>query len=409
MKVIKHLFLFLLISISARAQSLSVPELIDHALKNNPVSRASLLEIERQNSLRKTAFELPKTEATLLYGQYNSLYDQDNNLTLSQNIPFPTVFTSQGRLSKEKIQGATLQDIITKNELAFHIKSLVNQYLYQKAVHLTWMQYDSLYADMARVASVQYKTGEGTLLAKTLAETLWREIQDKKSRNEVDVATTLRQLQYICQLPELVDVTETLETLVDSSTLTVVTPDENPTVALARQEVVVSRWNRKAEAAHVLPDIRIGYFTQTLVGTQTINNQDQYFGPSKRFQGFQLGVAFPLWFVPSVAKVRAARLDEDIAEKKKENAQLQINLQFSKAAQDFSKNSKSLAYYKEVGLQTTQILMSQSKAAYRNGEIDYTTLLLSYRQALNTQENYWSAWQQYNQSIITLHYLNGTY
>lgn len=65
-------------------------QLIDLAIKNNPATQASSLEIERQTKLKRTSSEIPKTDVLFMYGQYNSVYDQDNNLTISQSIPFPT-------------------------------------------------------------------------------------------------------------------------------------------------------------------------------------------------------------------------------------------------------------------------------------------------------------------------------
>lgn len=409
MKSLVSLLSLLLLYSVGYSQTFGMQELIDLALKNNPATHASTLEIERQTKLKKSSSEIPKTDVSLMYGQYNSVYDQDNNLTISQSIPFPTVFTSQNRLAKERILSATLQDKITRNELALQIKHLVNRVLYLKALQQTWMKYDSLYTDLTRVAEIQYKTGEGTLLSKTSAETLWREMQDKKYRNEVDIQVTLQHLQLLCQSSYPIDVSGHLENLVDSTIIEEVTLQANPSLALAQQEVIVSTWQRKAIAAQALPDLRIGYFNQTLVGTQNVNGQDQYFGPSKRFQGFQLGLSIPIWIVPSLAKVKAARIEENIYAKRNESIQLALTQEHAKALQDYNKNTKSLAYYKDFALKTTDLLIHQSKLAYKNGEVDYNTLLLNYRQALGIQENYWNAWQEYNQSIFILQYLNGTY
>ena len=409
MKSLIPIHFFLMLYSISFSQTLSMQELIDLALKNNPTTHASTLEIERQTKLKRASSEIPKTDVSFMYGQYNSVYDQDNNLTISQSIPFPTVFTSQSRLAKERILSATLQDKITRNELALKVKHLVNRALYLKALQQTWMKYDSLYTDLTRIAEIQYKTGEGTLLSKTSAETLWREMQDKKYRNEVDIQVTLQHLQLLCQDSGSIDVTGSLENLVDSISIEEIALETNPTLALAQQEVIVSTWQRKTSAAQALPDLRIGYFNQTLVGTQNVNGQDQYFGPSKRFQGFQVGIAIPLWMVPSLATVKAARIEETISEKRSEAIQLALTQEHAKALQDYNKNAKSLVYYKDFAIKTTDLLIHQSKLAYKNGEVDYNTLLLNYRQALGIQENYWNAWQEYNQSIFILQYLNGTY
>jgi cobalt-zinc-cadmium resistance protein CzcA len=47
--------------------------------------------------------------------------------------------------------------------------------------------------------------------------------------------------------------------------------------------------------AQRLPLISVGYFNQTLIGTQNINGQDVSFTASDRFQGVQAGVSIPIF------------------------------------------------------------------------------------------------------------------
>jgi cobalt-zinc-cadmium resistance protein CzcA len=157
----------------------------------------------------------------------------------------------------------------------------------------------------------------------------------------------------------------------------------------------------------MLPDIRIGYFTQTLIGVQNVNGQDQYFGSNERFDGFSAGLSIPLWFVPHTARVKAASYATEAAQKQSEAQELLIKQQYNQAIMEFNKNSNSLSYYTTSALKTADLLEHQSRVAFRNGELDHTTLLLNVRQALSIREGYLLALQQYNQSVIIIQYLNG--
>src|SRR5882762_4156709 len=97
--------LILSMQYSKAQQSLSLEDAIQTALQNNERVKASALDVDYYRAVKRTAFEAGKFSATWMHGQYNSVY-QDNNVTLSQTIPFPTVMTSQAKLGTQQIIGA---------------------------------------------------------------------------------------------------------------------------------------------------------------------------------------------------------------------------------------------------------------------------------------------------------------
>ncbi|MEO7989547.1 MAG: TolC family protein [Chryseolinea sp.] len=391
----------------AQETSLSLENAIKFALEKNPSVQASGLEVSRQQQLNKTSVDIPKTDVSLMYGQYNSIQKNDNNITISQSIPFPTVFGSQSSLNKALVNSAMLKESVTKNELSFQVKQVFNQLVYLKERQHTLLQHDSLLTDLARAATVQYKTGEGTLLARTSADTQLMEIKNLIARNDADIRIALNHLQLLCQSKQITDVVGDQETLVSFNTVDSSSIDQNPSLALITNNIEVSRRMKKLEVSRTLPDLRIGYFNQTLIGTQNINGTDQYFGSSKRFQGFQAGIGIPLWFGPHTARIKAANIETQVAEKQKESFQLAITHQYNQAIEELMKNKNSLSYYRDSALETANLLTSQSRKAFKSGELDYTTLLLNLRQSLAIREGYLLALQQYNQSIITIQFLNG--
>lgn len=409
MRRVLILFFAITALVTAHAQNtvVTLSDAIQHALRNNPSIETAHLETLRQTRLKNTAFELPKTDVTLLYGQYNSFQKTDNNLTLSQGIPFPTVFRKQNGLNKAMITSAVIKENVSKNELILQVKQVFNHLLYLKLLQQSLVQQDSLLSDLLRIANVQYKTGESTLLAKTSAETQLLEIQNQNARNDSDIQIALSHLQLLCQLPTLSDVQGNLENFITLSEMDSTTINQNPSLAYTKQQVEVANWQRKVEAARALPDLRVGYFNQTLIGTQNINGQDQYFGSNKRFQGFQVGVSLPLWFAPHTARIRAASIATEVVKKQNESFMLSLTQQYKQALQELSKNSNSVFYYRSAALKTADLLITQSRLSFKSGEVDHTVLLLNLKQALAIREGYLIALQQYNQSIIIIDYLNG--
>src|SRR5690242_3313847 len=82
----------------AQTDSLTLDRAIKIARENNLSIRSAGYDAEAQQHLKKTGFNLPKTNVMLMYGQYNS-YKNDNNITITQAIPF-TALGSQGALNR---------------------------------------------------------------------------------------------------------------------------------------------------------------------------------------------------------------------------------------------------------------------------------------------------------------------
>lgn len=382
---------------------LSREAIISQVLTNHPLINAADLEVSRQQQLKSALQEIPKADIMLMAGQYNS-QRTDNNLTITQGVPFPTTFVRQQALGKSLIESARLQQKMTQNELLLRVKTVMNDLLYYEKQRQLLEQQDSLFQDLARIAALQYKVGEGTLLNKNFAETSLYEIRNLLARNASDYQATLAHLQALSQMPTLTGVAGSLDDVLPPDTSGVI---QSPMLAFARQQIDVTRWEHKTTRARTLPDLHVGYFNQTLIGYQTINGQDQYFGSSHRFQGFIVGLSVPLFAGPHLAKIKAAGIANTVARKRAEAATLEITQEYTRALEEYRKNQQSLSYYRESALDAARLLVTQSKTSFRSGEIDYATLLINLRQGITIQENYLQTLRQYNQSIFVLQYLSG--
>ena len=206
MKTQALLFMFgglLLLPTLANSQpkSISMEEAIHVAIQNNTGLRSVALDVEFQRQLKRTSTEIPKTNAVFMYGQYNS-FNQDNNITVTQSIPFPTVFTSQSRLFEKRIQSSEFKRASTENELVFQVKQVYLTLQFLAARHTLLERQDSIYADVVKITNLQYKTGEGTLLQKTSAEARYNEVQNLKRQNEADQKVFNSQLQILLNSSE---------------------------------------------------------------------------------------------------------------------------------------------------------------------------------------------------------------
>ncbi len=391
---------------TTHGQLLGLDEAIQYALSHNLEIESSSLAIDHYQQLKKASSEIPKMDISLMHGQYNSYIKSDNNITITQTIPFPTVFTSQNGLAKARLLSSEIQKQVVQNNLVYKISATFYQLLYLKTRQKLLSKQDSIFGELVHAAKIRYETGESNMLEKISAETQWNEVKNHLQQNEADIAIHQQQLQTDLNAEELPSIHGDLENLlsIDKPAISV---EHHPNIKLAHQQKVIGEYQKKVESAKFLPDIHVGYFNQSLIGFQNVNGQEQYFGSSDRFQGFQVGLSIPLWFVPNAAKVKAASFHRDQLARESERYQLNLRGELEKAFKENEKAARSLDYYKTHALPNVAQLINQSSIAFRGGEIDYTTHLLNLKSATSIQDGYLSALREYQLSVLKIQFLTG--
>jgi len=402
------LLLMAIPGMSRAQQVVSLEEAIQSSLRNNKLITSASMTVASQKQLRRTATELPKTAIDVMYGQYNSIARNDNNITISQTIPFPTVFSTQASLARASVLAAELKKGVTENDLVFQVKQLYYQLLYLKSEEKLLQQQDTIFQQAVRSADLRYRTGEGTLLEKTATEAQANEMRNLLRQNQADQSIAARQLQALMATDNVVSIAaDEVEPLPFHDLLDSTSVDNNISLSYFRQEAAVAQKRTQVEAARALPEFVVGYFNQTLIGNQTVNNQEVYFGSGKRFQGFIVGVNIPLWFGPYSARVSASRYAAKAEAASYDALRGNVKRQFDVAHQEFVKSKNNLSYYQTSASPNASLIIRQSQLSYEKGEIGYAAHLLNLRQALTIQQGYLQAINQYNQTIIYIEYLTG--
>ncbi|EOR96163.1 Cobalt-zinc-cadmium resistance protein CzcA [Arcticibacter svalbardensis MN12-7] len=408
---ITGILLFSLLSNKSHAQELQNPVTLDQALQqalqNNKGLYSARLDVDYQQQLKKVNKEISKTDVSLLYGQYNTLNKTDNNVTITQKIPFPTYFSAQAALGNSMIKSSKFKLAATENDLAFQVKSTYFQLQYLMSKKGQLLREDSLYRGFLKSADLRYRTGETNLLEKTTAETQLNELHNQIQQNQADTQIQLEQLTSLLNNENTIVViadtvlVERSFNLSDTISLT-----NNPSLALIKQQVEIAQNQKRVEVAKALPDITLGYFSQTLIGNQSVNGTEVYYGSGDRFQGFQLGISLPI-FSSFKAKVRAAEINAQVAESDYSLQQNNVNRQYRQSVQEYLKNKNSLAYYKSSALANAELILKQIQSAYKSGDISFAEYLISVRDALALRKGYLQALNEYNQSVVQLEFLIG--
>ncbi len=401
--IIQSLYLlFVLIAVSAQAQTLTRDQAIQTALQNNQQIKSAEFQVEYFKQMKKTGSDLGKFSAMWMRGQYNTV-ETDNNFTFTQSIPFPTAIAAHVKLKREQLTGSQMNLAVVQNTLLYELKSLYEQLVYQQALRKLLMSQDSLFTDFARASALRYKAGESTLLEKATAETQLQEIKNQLRKNETDAAILQSKLKTLLKSETTFLPAEELSKLPFSNEAI----SNNPQLSYMNQQVAVANQNRRVEKSGLLPDITVGYFNQSLIGFQNISGQEVYFDKNKRFQGVQLGVSIPLWVGPQIAKAKAAGYQEEATRKNAEFFQATLEGELEQTQRELERSEASLQYYEVSALQNANLILQQAGKAYRGGEIGYIEFLQSVQSAQIIKANYLLALTQYNQSVIKIDFLLG--
>jgi cobalt-zinc-cadmium resistance protein CzcA len=393
---------------SAFSQKLTETEAISTALQNNLLIKSAESEVEYFKQMKKTGSEIGRFSAVWMKGQYNTI-EKDNNLTLTQTIPFPGTIGANLKLGEEHIIGADKGLLVTKNNLVYNVKSTYEKLLYQHAFRLLLLSQDSVYTDFVRASAVRYKTGESNLLEMTTAETQLQEIKNALRLSEADIFMSQRQLQVLLKTDQIVDARSVIGKRILSADSVNGALDSNPQIQLANQQIKINQQTKRVENNKLFPDFSIGYFNQTLIGYQNTTGTDVFYDKSNRFNGFTAGIQIPLWFAPQAARAKAASHLEEASRQTAEFVRNSVYSEYEQALRDLDKNLASLTYYETSALKNADLILSQAHKAYRSGEIGYVEYLQSLRNAINIKSNYLMALHQYNLSVIRIEFLTGKY
>ncbi len=386
---------------------LSLQEAIRLATENNPNIRSSVLKLDKERVLKGSSWDIGKTNLDYEYGQMNSFHE-DNKISVSQTLAFPTVYTSQHKLANASVKSSEIDLDVTRNKITNEVKTNWWQLVFLKS-KLRLLQYqDTLYMGFSNAASRRAETGETNKLEKISAESQSLEIKNKIKQTKADIDIYLTRLKTLLNTSESLNIADSVLIKLD---LTIATDTQaiatNPSLAFSRNQIVVAQMESKVEKAKLLPDLTFGYFNQSINGTENINGIERHFSSANRFTGIKAGITVPLWFKPNSARIEALKINREIAQNNAEYYRTALKGEFEVLLQEYGKYKGSIEYYEQSALPQADLIISQSTRSYKLGDIDYHKYIMSLSQALQIKNDYLETLNHYNQSILALEYLVG--
>jgi len=399
-----------LFSQTANAQqekTMTLHDAIQTALDHNLTIRSASYSVDAQQALKKAAIDIPKTAIDGQYGQFNS-YSNDNSWSVTQSLAFPSVYIRQNQLAKEHVQQAAYQLDVSKMETATRVKQLYWQLVYLKEKKKLLLWQDSLYSRFLRAAELRAQSGETNRLEMITARSQSLEISNQLFQITSDMAVLSRQLGVILNsdVPVIPDEKglsrRSIRIVPDSLAI-----ENNPWLAQVRQQVAVAQKETMVARSQWLPDISVGYFNQSIVGTQDINGIPKSFNRGYRFTGIQGGITVPVWYRAVSAKAKSAKINESAARTDAENYYRSLLNSYQSLMDEYRKFSATVDYYENQAVPEANTIIDQANLSYKGGALDYLDYVLMLGRALTIRQNALDALNNYNQTMVSIENVMG--
>ena len=377
------------------ANYISLNKAVEIALQNNPIAKNAELTVEATKAMKPSALDLPSTEFNFHYGQINSALN-DKYFDIRQNLGNPLAHIQKNRVLNKQINVSEAEQQLIIKQLTAEVKAEYFKwiYAYQK-LKLTTTE-AKLYEDLLRVSKLHFELGETNLLEKTMAETKYAEMQNKQFQDTEDLKLSTNQLkQLLFTTNNIVPV----DTLLEIYAIQPRSASDDKFYPAGQLKYFEELYNlRKSETAlersKFFPEITGGYFNQEIDHV-------------KGFEGVQVGVAMPLWFLPQKGKVKEAQIQQNIASNTLDYQKEYLKNAIENLKIKLDQLFVQLSYYRENALPQADLLEKTATLQFNKQDIEYTEYLQSLNTAFSIRQGYLEKIKEYNLTAIELElYIN---
>jgi cobalt-zinc-cadmium resistance protein CzcA len=318
------------------------------------------------------------------------------------------VYVNRNKLANANIRSGEWQYKSTQLDIATGVKQIYWEYVYLVSKQKLLAYQDSLYTGFLRAAELRAKAGETNRLEMITARSQSLEIKNQLNQVTSDIMISGRKLMVLLNSKSVLIPSDREVRRIDfKPDYDSISVDQNPLLGYVKQQVEVSQIEKKLEQSQLWPDLNIGYFSQTIIGTQDVNGIPQTFGNNDRFNGFQAGIAVPLWFPPYTSRAKAAKVAEEIAQTNAENYARSVYGSYQSLLDEYNKFTSTVDFYENQAVPEADMIIEQATLSYKAGALDYLDYVLTLDRALAIKQNYLEAVNNYNQTIISIEYITG--
>lgn len=377
--------------------SITMEEAVNRAISNYPKLKSARLQVEQQEVLKKTAWDLGST------GVYTAGEELGNGndgvyTTIGVQQQGMDIFGIAPKLKAQKQRVVLAEAALNLNEL--ELKQQVKEayataYISRKNLEL-YNQLDSVYQQFLRAAQIRYEVEESSKLAYLAAANQVKQIELQKQQSEFDYASALAKLNLwlVSDTPFTVSHSggeQWIKPLFPEGSI-----DAHPALQMASQRIELANAEKKAATADLFPKLNAQYGVQEIAG-------------QSGFHQFQVGISLPLFFLPQQGRIQAVGIERKIAEQQYQQTQFELQSAYQSLVQQYQKWLSSWQFYENEAMPLAREQREGAILAYNAGAIDYVSFIQNLKETVQVEINAQDALNKYLRSKFELEfYLNSS-
>ncbi len=403
--IITLLFVLAANAASGQEQRLTLGQCMQMALEQNYSVKAADRSVERARALQGTAWDVERTELSLSQDP-TSGGSPDNALAISQAIDFPTVYIARRRQLKSETQAERSRRDVVRNALAADVASAYLQLVYEEECVRILAAQDSVLMRYRRIAEKRLEAGDTRRLEVIAADRLSREnrLEMASAQNRTEEAA-LRLAQLLGEEGGVAAADSLLPCL--DLVLPEYNYDLSPEGAYAGDLRTVADKAIGVARSGYAPTLSLALRHQLVISSWNPYAQDRSRFAGGNFMGFEVGVGIPLFFGATRARVKAAKMEREMAEMQMRSQRQAREKEYAAALSRCNAAFARVEYYRGEGRRQAEEMLRLGAVEYENGEIGYVEYVSVLQECLGGRMKCAAAVNDYNQSVVSLQRLAG--
>jgi len=371
---------------------ISLNAAVDSAMERSINLQLQELKIDKTAMNTRIPPLFPDTRLNFKQGQ---LYSAENGRYFEIIQPFgdPLEQVYKQKSLKSELQAVKHDLRMEKRKVAIRVKSAYITWIYTANKLTWWRERVALHENYTGIMDKRYKSGDITLLEKVKVSTAHAEMKSRLEELLNDFLIAGTRVKQICDLEkDYLPFTDTLK-------IYALPPSADPSRRFSGQELIAKyeleverrKIITRQQKAKFFPEIEIGYFSQELNNTGNFN-------------GWQIGLGFPLYFFSPLSNVKKAMVEEKIAAKKVEKVQHEIEEDIDKLLLELNSKYARLKFFNKEGLANAELLAYTAQIQLDKEDIGFDTYIELTGIAFDTRMKYLDTLHEYNQIALQLEF-----
>ncbi|WP_166382983.1 CusA/CzcA family heavy metal efflux RND transporter [Polaribacter sp. 11A2H] len=387
----------LLLPIAGNAQEstdklpvISIEDAVQLSKENYPSLKQRQLEIDKQQSLKSTAFDFGTTQIYTSGEEISNDSGVYTSIGLGQSNIDVLGISSKLKLQKQRIQLAEKAFQLSELDLELEVKKAWSKVFQNKRNYKLYKELDSIYVNFEKSVALNYEVETISKLEYLAAKNQRLQIQNKTEQAYSTYIIALQQFNLWFVSDEFFTVSDQFDGL-NTINLKTITAESHPLYGLSQLQVAEAAANYKVAKAANLPKLNLQG------GLQKV-------GGNSGFYTYQAGVTIPFLSGTTKAQIKTAKIDKAIAEANVAFQKKEVQSKLFQAKENYQKWKSSWLFYKEQVLPLIKEQKTGALFAYKEGEIDYTAFTQLIKEAIQSELEAQNALTNYLESTFELQY-----